>query len=324
MLRVPGGRRVFAGLLFSSMMMALAILPGSGLSGSAAAIAPESCPEYEEYPGTPGFPTCYLDIEGTPATIAEGALFSFEVRVEDAEGVLVTGDCASDDLITVTDGQEGDTLDVVLAVDGIATFTNVSLSDPGEHELVAFVNGYDETCGTALYGTSEFILVTEAGPAGTQCPPTEACTSDPITSPSGETAASITAGPGALITASFSTLADANYTACAGTEPRDAGGVLTFDATGTNLPKLVKLEVVNGRPIKVCWNAPERFKKAGGGWSAADPIPGAGFTGLLPNCLSIRPTLPCVLPAIAKRNAPTITVYVLAPAGDPKAFISRG
>lgn len=323
MLRVPGGRRVIAGLLFSAMMMALAILPGSGLSGSAAANAPGSCPLVADDYYSDGWPTCYLDIEGAPASVAEGESFGFVVRVEDAAGALVTGDCASSHPITVTDGQEGEILGVIEAVAGVATFTNVSLSGVGEHELIAFYNDYDETCDSSLEGTTEFILVTEAGPAGTQCPPTQACTSDPITSPSGETAASITAGPGALITASFSDLPTANYTACAGTEPRDAGGVLTFDATGTNLPKLVKLEVVNGRPIKVCWNAPERFKKAGGGWSAADPIPGAGFTGLLPNCLSIRPTLPCVLPAIAKRNAPTITVYILAPAGDPKAFISR-
>ena len=238
-------------------------------------------------------PTCYLDIEGVPASVGDGVPFSFVVRVEDAAGgggALVTGDCASTSDITVYDGVEGPVLTggPVRAIAGVATFNNVTVSGAGSHTLYAYATPLD--CSTfVVYDSQQFQVTT-----GTVCPPTQICTSPTITSPDGTTA-TITAGPGSTITASFSTLAQANFTACPTYAPTHPNSVLTFNVTHSRLPKLLKLvENVVAGPIRVCWNAPTRFRQRGGTPSSADPK--GGFTGLLPDCLTWNPTLPCVSP----------------------------
>ena len=116
MSRVPGGRRVLAGLLTSSLLMTLAVLPGSPFHGTA--LAEESfCPEIVEEFESFGAPTCYLHIdlndstfpgsggEGIVGTVPAGVPFTFNVRVQDSAGSggnVVTDDCASSSMITVT------------------------------------------------------------------------------------------------------------------------------------------------------------------------------------------------------------------------------
>jgi hypothetical protein len=45
-----------------------------------------------------------------------------------------------------------------------------------------------------------------------------------------------------------------------------------------------------------------------------------GFTGLLSNCLSINPKLPCIA-LRAKNSAGDVSLWVLAKPGDPKGYI---
>jgi hypothetical protein len=255
-----------------------------------------------------------LALTPASATNPTGTPHTVTATLTDPDGAPIEGRSIAFTVGGVNSGSGTGTTDA----SGHATFTYTG-TNVGQDQINACTVG-EVTCDGSASASATKDWTTPA----TQCPPTQTCTSDPITSSSGQTSASVTAGPGATITASFSTLAQANYTACGGIEPRDASGVLTFDATGSNLPKLLKLVVANTKPFKVCWNAPTRFRVAGGGWSAADPIAGAGFTGILPNCVSTKPTMPCVLPVIVKKTAPTANVYILAPAGDPKAFISRG
>jgi hypothetical protein len=137
------------------------------------------------------------------------------------------------------------------------------------------------------------------------------------TSPDG-TVAAITAGPGSTITASFSTLAAAGFAGCTAfpLPPSLARSVLTLDVTGSRWPKLIKWVEPGTGPIRICWNAPTPFRQRGGGMSPADGI--AGYSGVLPDCLSLRPTLPCVSPTVKKAGVRTI--WILAPAGDPHGY----
>ena len=149
----------------------------------------------------------------------------------------------------------------------------------------------------------------------TTCPPAQLCSAS-ITSPDG-TNASITGGPGSKITASFSTLAQANFTACTGYAPPNPNSVLTFNVTNSHLPKLIKfVEKVLVGPVRICWNAPHTFRQRGGTWAPADPK--GGFTGLLPDCLIRNATLPCVSPPLTRNGISTL--LILAPAGDPKMY----
>lgn len=255
-----------------------------------------------------------LSLTPASATNPTGTPHTVTATLTDTEGTAIAGQEIAFTVAGVNPGTGSGTTNA----SGQATFTYTG-TNAGQDQINA-CTAIEESCD----GAASASATKDWNPGVTiTCPATQTCEAT-TTSSSGQTSASVTAGPGATITASFSTLAQANYTACGGIEPRDASGVLTFDATGSNLPKLLKLVVANTKPFKVCWNAPTRFRVAGGGWSAADPIAGAGFTGILPNCVSTKPTLPCVLPVIVKKTAPTANVYILAPAGDPKAFISRG
>jgi Bacterial Ig-like domain (group 1) len=248
-------------------------------------------------------PASAINPVGTPHTVT--------ATLTDAEGAVVSGQTIN---FTVA-GANARTGTGTTNGSGQATFTYTG-TNAGQDQINACIIVVGE-CAASASATKDWnpgVTVT--------CPANQTCNAT-TTSVGGGTTATVTAGPGATITASFSTLPVANFTACGTSTPRDANGVLTFNATGSKLPKLVKFVVANGKPFLVCWNAPVKFKQRGGTWSAPDPISGSGFTGLLPECLSKNPTLPCVLPVIVKASAATASVYVLAPAGDPKGFIAR-
>ncbi len=306
MSRFPGGRRIIAGLLLSSLLFALAIVPGSGLNRSVAA-ATATCPPFEEAR------TCFLSIDGAPASVVAGQTFSFDVTLRDAPtlGNVVDTNCWSSANFTVNLNQ-----DVTLQTKtspaslGLAHFS-FSVAAPGSYQFRASASS--ASCTDSVVPGYHSLIVTPGVTA--TCPPTTICTTPTITSPDGTTAA-ITAGPGATITASFSTLAQAGFTGCLGYPPPAPNSVLTFNVTNSRLPKLIKFVVNYPQPIRICWNAPNTFQQRGGGWASPDPL--GGFTGLLPNCLVWRPTLPCAFPPVSQGG--TSTVWVLAPAGDPKMY----
>jgi hypothetical protein len=266
---------------------------------------------------------CELEIVSAPSEATTGEPFSVTVRILKNGAPLTSGACASGTLSVALLESDASVVDGDPAVSGgVATF-DVTIGEAGTyHLLIDFEPQPYTNCGAVGGVGSDAIEVTDPGVVVT-CPPNTICTAS-TASASGNALADITASGGATITAGFSTLGQADYTACGGVNPRDAGGVLTFDVTSGKLIKVVKFTLkaaLASGPLKdygICWNAPTTFKTAGGSNAAADPL--GGFTGLLSNCLSINPKLPCIA-LRAKNSAGDVSLWVLAKPGDPKGYI---
>jgi len=335
MSRVPGGRRVMAGLLASSLLMALAVLPASPFHSRVSASGETSDCSASQGGATSGsdFYTCLLRVEfpaqpgltcgeGCFLEIPAGSVFTTTVTVFASDNLtqITTDTCAAVVPITLTLWENGGGFAPLLpgesvtetAVGGEATF-HFAVANPGSYYLEATVS--DETCGNTFNsGFSDTFSVTEG--VVVTCPPTEPCTTDPIVS-TGGTTVTITGAAGATITAAFIPIADAQFTACKGQAPHDPDNVLSFDSdTGSKTLTVV----VNGKPpITVCWNTPTAsFKQRDGKMSKFDSINGV-FYGLLPNCKGKHPTGPCILSVKSPKGSTTTTVKVLAPDGDPKS-----
>lgn len=297
------------------------LLPSIAASGAVVSATydppPPQCPvdDYDSY-------ECYL-VVAAPAEATAGESFNVTVEVWKGDSPLETGACSSGTLSVGLVESDGSIVDPDPVVTGGTSTFAVTLNDPGSYHLIInFQPNIESNCGAVQSVTSPEIVVTAAGVVVT-CPPNTICTAS-TESESGNAWAAITASGGATITAAFSTLAGAGYTACTGTTPRDPGGVLSFDVVNGKLIKIVKFSIsaaIASGPLKdygVCWNAPSTFKTAGGSNAGPDPL--GGYTGLLSNCLSVNPKLPCIA-LRAKNAAGDVSVWVLAKPGDPKGYI---
>ncbi len=189
---------------------------------------------------------------------------------------------------------------------GTLTVNSLALA-PGTTATCSITNTFDATTNTSTTIT---------------CPPTQSCTTAPITS-SGGSIGTIVAGPGATINAAFIPFAGAGFTACRGQTPRDPLNVLRFNVTGSTASKVITLVVKGKGPVPICWNAPTTFRTRDGNWARRDPL--GGFTGLLPDCSGRNPVGPCILSAVERETghrrpppSPTTTVRILAAPGDPQ------
>ena len=162
------------------------------------------------------------------------------------------------------------------------------------------------------------------------CPPTQSCTTTPITSPGG-TVVTITGAGGATIVAQFDPFTTGTFVPCKDQKPRDPNNILSFDSdTGT---KTIQMTVSGKGPVPICWNSLTKFKQRDGHdahFNSALHV----YYGLLPDCKGKHPVAPCVLSTVTSPPPPhhdehhhpkpppppppTTTVRILAPAGDPK------
>ena len=340
MSRVPGGRRVLAGLLASSLLMALAVLPASPFHSSVAASGETSdcsasqggptsgsdfyqCQLRVEFPPQPGLicgEGCFLEV---PA----GSDFTTTVRVLASDGFtqITTDTCGAVVPITLTLWENGGGFAPLLpgesvtetAVGGEATF-HFAVANPGSYYLQADVT--DETCANTFNsGFSDNISVTEGGTVVVPCELDVTCIADVPPAPNGTTAKIDAGTGGGVITAFFSALGDAGpdgtgFTNCKGTSV-GATDVLTFDVVGGTQPKTITVVYPRTPMLKICWHTDTTFKQKDGKMAKADPL--GGFTGLLPNCKKMNPVGPCILSIKTPRGGTTTTVKVLAPVGDP-------
>jgi hypothetical protein len=336
--RMPGGRRAISSLLASLLLMAIAIAPGSPLRSDVSAEVPVLCTAGEVEFGIESFtpPVCYLDIvldestfpgpggDGIIGSVPAGQDFTFDVLIREfVFDEVATDDCASASTITVelwpSFGEPEGPSDTwtETAAAGVATFTE-SVGEPGVYYLTASAEVPAE-CATDVWDAppTDDFEVTEPGIV-------VVCGAEPcdgtLTSESGGTTATIHAGPGATITASFSSLDEAEFTQCKNFPPRDADGVLTFDVTGGG-SKTITFVVDGSNQSKICWNQPTTFLNRSGKPAPADPL--GGFTDFLPGCDSKAPAGPCILKTESSTkdaNKPATTIEVLGPPGDPKMY----
>jgi hypothetical protein len=294
------------------------LLPSIAITGAvASATHPPQCPiDYYENV------TCELEVTA-PATATAGTPFEVTVDVVDEGGLVDEGPCSSGSLSVGLLESDGELVDPDPVVSGGTSTFLATIDDAGTfHLTIEFQETPYANCGHVGGVTSDAIEVSNPGVVVT-CPANTICTAT-TESESGNAQAAITASGGATISAAFSTLGQAGYTACAGTTPRDPGGVLTFDVTNGKLIKVIKFTVsaaIASGPLKdygVCWNAPVTFKTAGGSNAAADPQ--GGFTGSLANCLSVNPRLPCIALRAKDRDG-DVSLWVLAKPGDPKGYV---
>jgi hypothetical protein len=255
------------------------LLPSIAITGAvASATHPPQCPiDYYENV------TCELEVTA-PATATAGTPFEVTVDVVDEGGLVDEGPCSSGSLSVGLLESDGELVDPDPVVSGGTSTFLATIDDAGTfHLVIEFQETPYANCGHVGGVTSDAIEVSNPGVVVT-CPANTICTAT-TESESGNAQAAITASGGATITAAFSTLGQAGYTACAGTTPRDPGGVLTF---------------------------------AGGSNAAADPQ--GGFTGSLANCLSVNPRLPCIALRAKDRDG-DVSLWVLAKPGDPKGYV---
>ena len=280
MSRVPIRRRVLA-------VLTSALLLVGAMAGTASAANPQ------------------LVFSGLPAVITAGSPAPFHVLVIAPGGGIDTGGSCGVAYVQVTVGSLPTANVTPVAGDAAFPDSVLPLSQllPGTYSVTAYQDG---SCG-GLNGAASIQVVA----AGTTCPPGQACTTPPIVSPGGSVA-SITAGPGATISAAFVTRTS---TPCAGESNHDPNA-LAFNVTGSSAPKLIKDVLPGTGQARMCWNSPNDFTQRGGGMAPADPA--GGYTGLLPDCLQAHPTLPCVLLVVPSARSNTTTVWMLAPAGDPQ------
>ena len=110
MSRVPGGRRVIAGLLASSLLMALAVMPGSPFRTPlvSADDTPSDCSSEQGGSEAPDFLTCYLEVFVPPCSgecefeVPAGTEFTTHVLVKAQNSTQVTTGCAATVPITLT------------------------------------------------------------------------------------------------------------------------------------------------------------------------------------------------------------------------------
>jgi hypothetical protein len=298
------------------------LLPSIAVSGAVVSATYPQCPVHDDYDLDSASFDCYLTVSA-PGTATAGEPFEVTVQVWKGDSPIESGACAIGTLSVGLQESDASVVDPDPDVlGGVATF-DVTIEEPGTYHLViGFEPDSPYHCGAVAGVTSDPIEVEAPGVVVT-CPPNTICTAS-TESDSGNALADITASGGATITAAFSTLGQAGYTPCDGTTPRDPGGVLSFDVTNGKLIKIVKFTIkaaIASGPLRdygVCWNAPTTFKVAGGGNAGADPL--GRFTGLLSNCLSVNPKLPCIA-LRAKNSAGDVFVWVLAKPGDPKGYI---
>lgn len=319
MARVNRRRRSRAWI--AALLLAWSVLLPS-IAASGAVVSATYDPPPPDCPVDGDYYACFLTVDA-PGTATAGEPFGVTVQIWSGDSPLGPSDCDGGKLSVGLLESDASVVDAdPIVSDGEATF-DVTIGEPGSfHLVIDFHRPVESNCGGVASVTSNEIVVTAAGVVVT-CPPNTICTAT-TESESGNAWAAITASGGATITAAFSTLGQAGYTACAGTMPRDPGGVLTFDVANGKLIKVIKFTIsaaIASGPLKnygVCWNAPVTFKTAGGSNAAADPQ--GGFTGLLANCLSVNPRLPCIALRAKDRDG-DVSVWVLAKPGDPKGYV---
>lgn len=251
------------------------------------------------------------DTSGSPVT----------VQVEDANNHVVTTSSAQVTLAIGTNAGPGGKLSgttTVNAVNGIATFKDLSIDKPGVgYTLVASSAGLTGA-------TSNLFNIDQAA---TSCQQNLSCTTN-ASNPT--TAASITSnGPGdGVQTLSLDTGSDPGAGGqCAGVSYVAAGpDWINFFVSDTTRSKIATMkadtpadqEVLGpggdlDDQVQVCFAAPYPFTTAAG--TQAKLISGE-YVGLLPSCPS---TGPCMQPIIDddRSNPPTTTVKVAIPAGEP-------
>ena len=328
MSRVPGGRRVIAGLLASSLLMGLAVMPGSPFHTSEVAAAGSSDCSVAEGSYT-GFYNCTLDVVLDPAicdegcSVPAGVAFTTHVFVKNADNTTrVTTGCASTSVITLKLFQaEGEGFVEVrsltkTAVGGDAKFTlSVALPGPSFFRATAVV---PTGCLNVFNGPSDsqsFDVV---------CPSN--C-SDTIISDGGTTAFVELAGGGTFDPGfpNFSDLTGAGIgSPCKNGVPTDPTGVLNISVSG-GTKTIITLVVAGNAPLPVCWHSPVVFKQADGKLANADLS--GGFTGLLPTCKANSPVGPCVLSQSPQgpKPVPQTVIKILDSncAGCSGGYISR-
>ncbi len=247
------------------------------------------------------------------------------VTITDAEGDPVAGATVTVALETIagTGSLTGDsTTTVATDFAGVATFSNLKVSDVGKYKLVATSDGATTT-------SSGFLIANEVVPCSGSC---DASGSVPKST---AVDASATNAAGALAVSVFAGVTPPTG-ACAGFVPLGAGSFVNILQTGGALPDFTitwqldkSLVKKAGSPaaskFNICLGAedlqhpdgtgatPWKTKSGGNAVPFADPDLGVTlFWGILPDCKG-RPAGPCVLHR-NKTNAGDVVVTFFKPA----------
>jgi hypothetical protein len=242
-----------------------------------------------------------LRFVGQPPDGAVGSPFGVSVEVVDASGNRVTGSAASVTLTLQTltgSGTLGGTT-TRTAVNGLVTFTGLTVSGPGTFRLVASSPGLTPA-------SSVFRIDT----VNTVCPENQTCTA---TTSTATTTASITAlgdparADTGILTLSFNSGPPLD---CAGYTELTPDTAL-FDLRGGDRAKIATLIIDkaavhatadNGaKHLELCFEAPRPFTTKSGAQAApsgtfdwnADGVPEPAYAGLLPGCRRGAPG-PCI------------------------------
>ena len=265
------------------------------------------------------------DITGSDYSSSGGPV---TVRLVDSNGVLVTTSSAS---VTVALGSNpgGATLGgttTVAAVNGVATFPNLTINQPGVgYTLIA--SSPSLTSATS----SAFDAQSTAAPCANQT----TCTT---TLSSSSTDAQITANPAAggapdsgVLTESFD---EGPALTCTGYKPISSQWVY-FEMTATDRSKSLSWTNMHpalqvGQTLKdlltvteMCYGAPYQFKTKSGAPATKTTWPNGTveYVGLLPDCPSGTRTGPCVTSRSDNPTVASVTIDAFVPAGlsgDPR------
>ena len=193
------------------------------------------------------------------------------------------------------------------AVDGVATFSDLTLNKPGVgYTLVASSPGLTAATSNAF---------NETNTTTTTCPQGQACSTSLSTSVS---TFQVTANPGPAGTLSESVDVGTPLT-CAGYAARDPNWFGFVESTG-NRSKLITYTLDNTGPagVEFCFGAPYEFETPGDHPAPPGTLPDgtSGFVGLLERCESFsEPPEACVKSIVA--DGPNTVVTVRIDAGLP-------
>lgn len=219
------------------------------------------------------------------------------VNLTDADTILATGSSAT-------------------AVDGVATFTNLTFSDYGVTDtLTASASGFTPARSNPFEIFQSLVTCDDI---------TKPCSVNNLHDPDGTTFVTITADPGpeAVLTTTIKGDPDEILGTCgqpAGSSEPSTGKVVTFnvaDRTKTVKMTVPKAQVLvdpnNGTPfMDICLDVPS-------GSEFVDKFGQTTTTGFLPDCSTLR-TSTCV--SDRRRHAGDEVITFVLPAGDPRSSV---
>jgi len=204
----------------------------------------------------------------------------------------------------------------VAVTGGKASFSTLSINLSGQlYRLVATTTAAGITSpspSSAQFDITDFVFT---------C--TSACDSHKLKTDDGNTAGQVTTTSGGLLTISFGTfpLDCPDYV-----EPPTATMTFTFSGTGQKTALYTIGSAVVDRPAskyEACYASPRdanhpAFTTLGGGLADAQTIDGQDlWVGLLPPCAIKSPVAPCLVGSPKANKDGSVTLTILAPAGDP-------